>query len=65
MIKQKNTTIKTADFESKFAALINDINETKYPTKTVILSLLKGFRNGLITYEPREEIEIPMFLEVR
>lgn len=65
MIKQKNPTIKTADFESKFAQLINDINETKYPTKTVILSLLKGFRNGLITYEPREEIEIPMFLEVR
>ena len=64
MIKQKNPTIKTADFESKFAALINDINETKYPTKTVILSLLKGFRNELITYEPREEIEIPMFLEV-
>ena len=65
MIKQKNPTIKTAEFESKVAALINDINETTYPTKTVILSLLKGFRSGLITYEPREEIEIPMFLEVR
>lgn len=65
MTNEKNTIIKTADFESKFARLINDINETKYPTKSAILSLLKGFRNELITYEPRQEIEIPMFLEVR
>lgn len=65
MTSEKNTIIKTADFETKFARLINDINETKYPTKSAILSLLKGFRNELITYEPRQEIEIPMFLEVR
>ena len=65
MIKQKNPTIKTADLEAAINQLEKDIRETDYPTKTAFLSLLKGFRNGLITYDPREEIEIPMYLEVR
>lgn len=62
---RKNETIKTADFESKFAELTNDIHNTKYITKTAILALLKDFKNQVVTYEPREEIEIYKFMEVR
>ena len=62
---KKNEYIKTADFESKFGELINDIQGTKYITKTAILSLINDFRNKLITYEPREELEVYKFMEVR
>ena len=65
MTKEKRQTIKTADFEHEFGKLIEDINSMNYATKTAFLSLVKGFRNNLIKYEPREEIEIPRFLEVR
>ena len=65
MVTQKNTYIKTADFEAEYNKLINDINELEHTPKTAILSLLKGFRNKCISYEPREEIQIPHFLEVR
>lgn len=62
---KKNETIKTADFETKIAELTNDIYNTKYITKTAILALLKDFKNKVVTYEPREEIEVYKFMEVR
>ena len=65
MITEKNKYIKTADFEAKYSELINDIHNTKYITKSAILGLLKDFKNKCITYEPREELEIPQFLEMR
>ena len=62
---KRNETIKTADFIKLFGALEEDIKETKYITKTAILRLLEDFKGKVITYEPREEIEIYKFMEVR
>lgn len=62
---KRNETIKTADFIKLFGALEEDIKETKYITKTAILRLLDDFKGKVITYEPREEIEIYKFMEVR
>lgn len=62
---KKNEYIKTPDFEAKYSELINDIHNTKYITKTAILALLKDFKNKVVTYEPREEIEVYKFMEVR
>lgn len=65
MALYKNPMIKTADLEAAINQLEKDIRETDYPTKTAFLSLLGAFRKRVITYEPREEIAIPHFLEVR
>lgn len=62
---KRNETIKTADFIKLFGALEEDIKETKYITKTAILRLLEDFKGKVVTYEPREEIEIYKFMEVR
>lgn len=65
MVKAKNQTIKTADFESEVRKLEQDIKETEYITKTAILRLVEGFKERLISYEPSEEIRIPDFMEAR
>ncbi len=62
MVKEKNKTIKTADFEAEVRKLEQEVKETKYITKTAVLSLLGAFKERLITYEPTEEISIPSFL---
>lgn len=62
---KRNETIKTADFIKLFGDLEEDIKETKYITKTAILRLLEDFKGKVVTYEPREEIEIYKFMEVR
>ena len=64
-MSEKNKYIKTADFEAAYSQLIKDITELERTPKTAILGLVKGFRNKCISYTPREEIEIPLFLEVR
>lgn len=61
----KQPTIKTADFESKYNELIKNINGLERTPKTAILSLLEEFKGKVISYEPREEIEIYKFMEVR
>lgn len=61
----KQATIKTADFESKYNELIKNINELERTPKSSILSLLEEFKRGVVRYEPREEIEIYKFMEVR
>lgn len=58
-------TIKKADFEAEYNKLINDIQDTKYITKTAVLSLLRAFKINVITHEATREITIPDFLEVR
>ena len=65
MVKEKNQTIKTADFEASVKKLEQDINETEYITKTAILRLVEAFKKSLVRYETRDEIEIPKFMEVR
>lgn len=65
MVKEKNKTIKTADFEAEVRKLEQDIKETEYITKTAILRLVELFKERLISYEPSEEIKIPDFMEVR
>lgn len=65
MVTTKQTTIKTADFESKYNELIRNINELERTPKAAILSLLEEFKGKVISYEPREEIEIYKFMEVR
>lgn len=61
----KNPTIKTADFESEYRQLIKNIEELERTPKTAILRLLNEFKGKVISYEPREEIEIYKFMEVR
>lgn len=63
MVKEKNKTIKTADFEAEVRKLEQDINDTKYITKTAVLRAVEEFRTRLIRYEPIEEISIPKFLK--
>ena len=65
MIQTKRPTIKTADFESKYNELIKNINDLERTPKTAILRLLEEFKGKVISYEPREEIEIYKFMEVR
>lgn len=65
MVTEKNKIIKTADFEAEVRKLEQDINETEYITKTAVLRLVEAFKKALVGYEPREEIEIPKFMEVR
>lgn len=65
MISNKQTVIKTADFESRYNELIKDINEMEHTPKTAILRLLNEFKGKVISYEPREEIEVYKFMEVR
>lgn len=65
MVTTKQATIKTADFEKKYNELIRNINELERTPKTAILSLLEEFKGKVISYEPREEIEIYKFMEVR
>lgn len=65
MIQSKQTIIKTADFESKYNELIKNINDLERTPKTAILRLLEEFKGKVISYEPREEIEIYKFMEVR
>lgn len=65
MISNKQTTIKTADFEAEYRKLMKEIEELERTPKTSILRLLEGFRARVITYEPREEFAIPHFMEVR
>lgn len=65
MIQSKQTVIKTADFESKYNELIKNINDLERTPKTAILRLLEEFKGKVISYEPREEIEIYKFMEVR
>lgn len=65
MIQTKRPTIKTADFESKYNELIKNINDLERTPKTAILRLLEEFKGKVVSYEPREEIEIYKFMEVR
>lgn len=65
MATYKNKTIKTADLEKYLGELIKDINEMNHTPKTAILRLLNEFKGKVITYEPREEIEVYKFMEVR
>ena len=65
MATYKNTTIKTPDFEKHFNELIKDINEMNHTPKTAILRLLNEFKGKVVKYEPREEIEVYKFMEVR
>lgn len=65
MVMNKAKTIKTADFESEVRKLEQDIQETQFITKTGILRLVEAFKKSLVGYEPKEEIEIPKFMEVR
>lgn len=65
MVKEKNKTIKTADFEAEVKKLEQDITETQYVTKTAILRLVEAFKKSLVGYEPKKEIEIPDFMEAR
>lgn len=65
MIRNKQTVIKTADFESKYNELIKNINDLERTPKTAIIRLLEEFKGKVISYEPREEIEIYKFMEVR
>lgn len=65
MIQTKQSTIKTADFESKYNELIKNINDLERTPKTAIIRLLEEFKGKVISYEPREEIEIYKFMEVR
>lgn len=58
-------TIKTANFEAEYDKLINNIQDTKYITKTAILSLLRDFRRGVITQEATREFTIPKCIEMR
>lgn len=62
---KRNETIKTSDFIKHYGLLINDIQEMKHTPKTAILALLEEFKGKVVTYEPREEIEIYKFMEVR
>ena len=62
---KKNEYIKTADLEARLKELYNDIEEMKHTPKTAILNLLNEFKGKVITYEPREEIEVYKFMEVR
>lgn len=41
------------------------LNEMNHTPKTAILRLLNEFKGKVITYEPREEIEVYKFMEVR
>ena len=63
MVKEKNKTIKTADFEAEIRKFEQDIKETEHMTKTGILRLVEGLKQRLITFEPSEEINIPDFLK--
>lgn len=65
MEQTKKPVIKTADFEKEYRQLIKDINELERTPKTAILRLLEGFQKRVITYGPREEIEVYKFFEVR
>lgn len=65
MVIQKQRTIKTADFEAKTNALIKEIEETKYITKTAVLALIRAYKEDIIKYGPAEEFTIPKYLEVR
>lgn len=65
MIKEKQPTIKTADFEKYYNELRRNITDLERTPKTAILSLLDKFKRRVISYEPREEIEIYNFMEVR
>lgn len=61
----KNKTIKTPDFEKYIGELIKDINEMEHTPKTAILRLINEFKGKCVRYEPREEIEVYKFMEVR
>lgn len=65
MVIKKQPTIKTADFEAKTEQLIKEIDSTRYITKTAVLALIRAYKAELVRYEPREEIAIPYFMEVR
>lgn len=65
MVTEKNKIIKTADFEAEIKKLEQDIKEMEYPTKSATLRLVEAFKKSLVGYEPREEIEIPRFMEVK
>lgn len=65
MVIQKQKTIKTADFEAKTNALIKEVENLDYITKTAVLALIRAYRAEVIKYGPTEEIKIPRFIEVR
>lgn len=65
MALYKNPMIKTADLEAALNEMEKNIRENPYPTQNAILELVKALHKRVITYEPREEISIPHFLEVR
>ena len=62
MVKEKVKVIKTADFEAEVRKLEQEIMDIDYITKTACLSLVKAFRDKLVTYEPVDEIVIPKFM---
>lgn len=62
---KENEYIKTADFKEHLRALKKEIEEMNHTPKTAILRLLDEFKGKVITYEPREEIEVYKFMEVR
>ena len=62
MVKEKNKTIKTADFEAEVRKLEQEVMETEHITKTAVLRAVEDFKARLIRYEPIEEIVIPKFL---
>ena len=62
---KKNEYIKTADLEARLKELYKEIEEMNYTPKTAIFKLLDEFKGKVVTYEPREEIEIYKFMEVR
>lgn len=65
MATYKTKEIKTADLEKNINELIKNINELEHTPKTAILRLINEFKGKVISYEPREEIEIYKFMEIR
>lgn len=64
-VYEKCKYVKTADLKKQIDLLIEDIEEMQHTPKTAILRLLDEFKGKVITYEPREEIEVYKFMEVR
>lgn len=63
MVKEKNKTIKTADFEAEVRKLEQGIMDIEHVTKTAVLREVKEFKERLVRYEPVEDIVIPKFLK--
>lgn len=62
MVQTKQTMIRTADFEANYNRLVKEVEELKHTPKSAIMSLLRAFHNEVVTYAPREELDVYDFM---